>query len=220
VGRWEKSPPSNIGGQILADMSPDQIEATAAEVELAFASGGPFTGRIVFNLYTLACLRQGLLPDKYKSGAEKGRIGLQGEFINGEFFVMTYDVQGRYFADTKKFGGVRHAAELRLDNGEKLSYLFDPAKVFPVLKEMPRATKIRLAESARDYAVSQGTRLERARHTGAIMLALYHVRRGRVSINHKELKVAVDFYTRHSTSDCWNSYRYYVRGVLGGVDCV
>ncbi len=85
---------------------------------------------------------------------------------------MTYDVEGRYFTDTKKFGGVRHAAELRLDNGEKLSYLFDPPKVFSVLKEMPRATKTRLAESARDYAVSQGTCLERARHTGAIMPAL------------------------------------------------
>ena len=52
------------------------------------------------------------------------------------------------------------------------------------------------------------------------MLALFHVRRGHIRLNRLELKGAVDFYTRHSTAVCWHSYRYYIRGVLGGEDCV
>ncbi len=88
---------------------------------------------------------------------------------------MTYDPVRQELTGATKFKTVLHETRIIIA-GKLFEYMIDPGVFWPTWEKVPRDRQRALLTLAEDYARENGSSLQRMRHTGAIMITLFHLR--------------------------------------------
>jgi hypothetical protein len=154
-----------MGADIYEQLRPVNIRATAERVRAAVvleqASGAGMDGATTFFAGVLNCARQNNRNSSSPSSSE--------------LLGMTYDPVTQELTGTTKFKTVLHPTRIFIA-GKLFEYMINPGVFWPAWEKVPRDSQRALLTLAEDYARENGSSLQRMRHTGAVMITLFHLR--------------------------------------------
>ncbi len=115
---------------------------------------------------------------------------------------------------TKTFGIFKMSTVI---NGNNIAHPCDIWSVLKKIKELEAEDFKKLLSLRKSYMQAEGQdKEEHMRRTGAVMLTLYLLKTGKIRKERKQIKQAIDFFTRHKASEGNLSHMFYVKASFAG----
>jgi hypothetical protein len=155
----------------------------------------PDAGRHFYNASALACLRSGHINEFKKMVL----IETVGGDCTMRFIQCTAKTHGMFKMSTTI-------------NGNIIQHPCDIWTVLKRIKDLPEDDFCKLLSLRREYMKNEGQeKEEHMRRTGAVMLTMHLLKTGKINKERKQIRDAIDFFTRHKKAEGNISHTFYVK---------